>query len=97
MPGDALPHVGIGDKLLHALLFAGLAVFMCRALRLQYPTWTRRAIGGLAILATIAYGCLDEAHQGFVSGRQSEWADVLADGVGAAAASWGWSKARLGT
>lgn len=96
IPGNDLPRVGIGDKLLHALLFAGLAVLTCRALRLQYPAWTGRAVGGLAVLATFAYGCLDEAHQAFVSGRQSELADALADGVGAAVASWGWNQARLG-
>lgn len=96
IPGRDLPQVGMSDKLLHALLFAGLAVLMCRALRLQHPTWTRRAVGGLAVLATFAYGCLDEVHQTFVSGRQPELADALADGVGAAVASWGWHTAKRG-
>lgn len=91
--GDGLPQVGIGDKLLHALVFGGLAVLACRALRLQFPAWSGGAVGGLAVLATFAYGGLDEAHQGFVSGRQSELADALANGVGAVAASWGWNRA----
>ena len=93
IPGADLPQVTISDKLLHGLLFGGLAVLACRALRVQYPTWSGGAVGCLAALSTFAYGCLDEVHQGFVSGRQSDLADVLADGVGAAVASWGWNKA----
>ena len=96
IPGDDLPQMRIGDKLLHALLFGGLAVLTCRALRFQYPKWSGHAVAGVAVLTTFAYGCLDEVHQAFVSGRQSELADALADGVGAAVASWGWNKAKLG-
>ena len=95
IPGDDLPQIGIGDKLVHALVFGGLAILTCRALRLQCPAWSVRAVGGLAVLATLAYGCVDEMHQGFVSGRQPELADALADGVGAALAGWGWKKATL--
>ena len=94
IPGDELPHIGIGDKLAHALVFGGLAVLTCRAIELQNPTLSGRAVAGIAVLATFAYGCLDEGHQAFVSGRQAELADALADGVGAAAASWGWNQAR---
>ena len=96
IPGDDLPQVGIGDKLVHALVFAGLAVLTCRALRSQYPSWSGCAVAGLAVLVTFAYGCLDELHQGFVSGRRSEVADALANGVGAVAAGWGWRKANSG-
>ena len=95
IPGDDLPQVGIGDKLSHALVFGGLAVLTCRALRFQYPTRPVRAIGCLAVLIASAYGCLDEVHQGFVSGRRAELADAMADGVGAAVASWVWSRATL--
>jgi VanZ family protein len=96
IPGDDLPQIRISDKLSHALVFGGLAVLTCRALRFQNPTWSGRAVGGLAVLTTFAYGCLDEVHQAFVSGRQSELADALADGLGAVVASWGWNKAKLG-
>ncbi len=34
-------------------------------------------------IATILYGLSDEFHQSFVPGRNSEWADVLADAMGA--------------
>ena len=95
MPGDDLPRVGIGDKPLHALMYAGLALLTCRALRCQYPQWSGWAVCCLAVPTTFAYGCLDEVHQAWVSGRQSELGDALADGVGAALGSWGWNKAKL--
>ena len=87
-----MPQLRIGDKLLHGLVFGGLAVLICRTLRLQKPTWSQRAVVVLSVLTTVAYGCLDEAHQSFVSERRAELSDVVADGVGALLAGWGWSK-----
>jgi VanZ family protein len=93
IPGNDLPQLKIGDKLVHVLVFGGLAILSCRALRLQKPTWSRQAVAVLSVLATVAYGCLDEGHQSFVSERQAELSDVMADGVGALLAGWGWNKA----
>ena len=93
IPGDDLPPLKMGDKLLHALTFGGLAVLICRVVRLQKPAWPQRAVVALGVLATVAYGCLDEGHQSFVSGRRAELSDVVADGVGALLAAWGWNKA----
>ena len=93
IPGDDLPPLGTSDKLLHAFVFGGLAVLICRVLRLQNPTWSRQAVVVLGVLATIAYGCFDEGRQSFVSGRRAEWSDVVADGVGALLAGWGWGQA----
>ena len=93
IPGDDLPQLGIGDKLLHALAFGGLAVLVCRALRLQNPTWSPRHVVGFGVLAVVVYGGFDEGYQAFVSGRRSELADVMADGMGALLAGWGWRKA----
>lgn len=93
IPGDDLPQLRIGDKLVHLLVFGGLAVLICRALRLQKPTWSQRAVVVLSVLVTVAYGCLDEGHQSFVSERRAELSDVVADGVGALVAAWGWKKA----
>ena len=93
IPGDGLPQLGTSDKLLHAFVFGGLAVLICRALRLQNPAWSRQAVVGLGVLATVAYGCFDEGHQSFVSGRRAELSDVVADGVGALLAGWGWNQA----
>ena len=93
VPGDDLPQIRIGDKLVHVLVFGGLALVICRALRLQKPGWSQGAVVILSVLATIAYGCLDEGHQSFVSERRAELSDVIADGVGALLAGWGWGKA----
>ena len=92
IPGDDLPPLNVGDKLLHALLFGGLTVLICRALRLQKPAWARPAVAVVGVLAAVAYGCLDEGHQSFVSERRAELSDVMADGVGALFAGWGWNK-----
>jgi VanZ family protein len=72
VPGpEGLPGL---DKLAHALAF-GLFVL---PLSIAYPArWFR--IWGLAL----AFGGLIEIVQPFV-GRSNEWADLLADGVGAA-------------
>ncbi len=83
----------IGDKLVHALVFGGLAVLIYRSLRLQKPAWSRQAVVVFGVLATVAYGCLDEGHQSLVSERRAELADVAADGIGALLAGWGWNKA----
>ena len=93
IPGDDLPQLKIGDKLVHALVFGSLAVLICRALKSQKPTWSHRSVVVMSVLATVAYGCFDEAHQSFVSERRAELADVVADGVGALLAGWGWNKA----
>ena len=93
IPGDDLPRLGMGDKLLHALAYGGLAVFVCRALRLQNPTWSPRRVVGIGVLAAVVYGCFDEGYQTFVNERRSELSDVMADGIGALLAGWGWSKA----
>ena len=93
IPGNDLPQLKIGDKLVHVLVFGGLAVLICRALRLQKPTWSRQAVVIFGVLATVAYGCFDEGHQSFVCERQAELSDVMVDGVGALLAGWGWNKA----
>lgn len=83
----------MGDKLMHALTFGGLAVLICRALRLQNPTWSSRRVVGIGVLAVVVYGGFDEGYQTFVSERRSELSDVVADGIGALLAGWEWSKA----
>lgn len=92
-PGNDLPRLKMSDKLVHALAFGGLALLICRALRLQKPAWSQPTVAVLGVLATVAYGCFDEGHQSFVSGRRAELADVVADGVGALLAGGGWNQA----
>ncbi len=61
------------DKIYHILAFACLAF----PLPLVRPRWTV-----WVILGVIAYGGVIEVIQPFF-GRQAEWADLVADGVGA--------------
>ena len=61
------------DKVYHILAFAGLA-FPLPLVRPRLTIWV--------VLGVIAYGGAIEMIQPFF-GRQAEWADLLADGVGA--------------
>jgi len=72
------------DKLAHVLAFGALAA----PLAFAYPRhW--RAVA----LAVLAYGGMIEIVQPF-TGRSAEWADLLADGLGAFLGAWG--AARIG-
>jgi len=75
LPRDVAPQIGLWDKLQHFLAYALLA----SAGVIGYAG-TRRHIllaGGLAIL-----GCLLEAFQRFVPGRDAALGDALANALG---------------
>lgn len=81
------------DKLVHAVLYAGLGSVSLRAVvdRRWSRITARRALD--AVLIAVAYGAFDEFHQSFVAGRQSDLADLIADASGAvtsAVALWLW-------
>ncbi|HUP43039.1 MAG TPA: VanZ family protein [Thermoanaerobaculia bacterium] len=70
-----------GDKLVHALLFAVLAWFLCGSRRGGPAAgW----LAGCFVLA-VAYGGLTEAVQALVVGRDPSLGDLAADALGAAA------------
>ena len=74
---DPPPYIDTGwDKANHLLAFGALAF----AARFALPP--ARWQGTLIVLALLGYGVLIEVLQSFVPGRQAEFADVLADGVG---------------
>lgn len=61
------------DKIYHGLAFASLA----------FPlTFVRPSVGGWVMLGVIIYGGAIELVQPYF-GRQAEWADLAADGIGA--------------
>lgn len=64
---------GGSDKVYHILAFAGLAFPLPLVLQ-RLTVWV--------MLGVIAYGGAIEVIQPFF-GRQSEWADLVADGIGA--------------
>jgi VanZ family protein len=70
------------DKLVHFSLYATLATLALRALTLRAPgsSTTVRCAGIFALV--VAFGLFDEATQP-ITGRDFDWFDWLADGVGA--------------
>lgn len=92
LPGSATPvgpawlirfAAAGGDKLVHALLFFGLALLTVRALR---PLDPRRALGW-SIALGILWASLSEWIQRRVAYRDASLADVAADLVGVALAA----------
>jgi VanZ family protein len=93
VPGARLPSIGVSDKLLHAVEFGGLTFLLCRALRAQAPTRSRRTIALIGVAAAVCYGVIDEGHQLLVNQRIADMADLAADSGGALLAAWGWAQA----
>jgi VanZ family protein len=79
-------HVPSLDKLTHAAYFFLTAAFAVRAARFGHG-WSRVKTFVVVVFATLAYGVFDEWHQSLVPERDVEIADVLADVLGAVAAS----------
>lgn len=78
LPTASLPPVHSGwDKADHALAWLALGLLGMSA----WPARTAWVLAGL-----LAYGGAIELLQGMTTWRQAEWADLLADGVGLAAA-----------
>src|SRR5688572_2971072 len=78
---------GPSDKLIHAAVYAGLAVLLVRALAggWRQPVGVPTAL--LAAAVAVVYGITDEVHQYFVPLRTMDAADIVADAAGAAAAA----------
>lgn len=78
-----LPEI-LGDKALHLIEYAVLAVLTYRAFRWAAgPAAARQAVI-LTIAAASFYGMTDEIHQAFVPFRESSWLDWVADTIGGA-------------
>lgn len=84
LPGDKIVEIW-SDKVWHALAFLTLMVWFAGV----YPRSRWRYV----FLALLCYGLLIEGLQSFTPNRHVEFADVVANNVGAAL---GWVLARLG-
>lgn len=85
LSGTAGPQAGswsfVGlDKIGHFVVFGLLGIAWSRCLRLPGPDWHRLV---LATALTACFGLLDELHQFHNPERFFEWADLLADAIGA--------------
>ncbi len=83
------------DKVAHAVIFGGLAALTAWGLYRVLSHWPLSRVLLLAVLFTTIYGAIDEAHQWFVPGRQSDVLDLCADLLGASVAAW-WLSYPLG-
>jgi VanZ family protein len=100
IPSDKIPDLGIlhYDKVIHFLLYVSLCAFTYRAIKYQnkFQFLSKHSML-LSVLLTAGYGALDEIHQYFVPGRNSEVNDFLADTLGGLiciASIWLWPKIR---
>ncbi|MBN1504555.1 MAG: VanZ family protein [Candidatus Eisenbacteria bacterium] len=76
------PHM---DKAAHLAEYGVLGLLVGRAFRRASPHFVTKFWFGLAIIATMAVGLLDEAFQSTVPGRESSRTDFTADAIGAMA------------
>ncbi|RMH09828.1 MAG: hypothetical protein D6704_00540 [Nitrospirae bacterium] len=88
--GDALPE--FNDKILHGFEYGLFGILWYRGFRYGMGEKGAQYAAILAIVASILYGMSDEYHQWFVPLRTPEFADLLADGVGAAVGVFTWQR-----
>lgn len=85
VPVSNLPSVAVSDKLKHFGAFLGLSVLLSLTLIYQNKILLfKKYFMIAAFIISSIYGLLDEIHQSFVPGRNSEFLDWFADSVGAA-------------
>ena len=85
IPGPAFPQIRfpLADKVVHALIYAVLAVCLAIPLhRIRVQFGWGRVIAAATVLAGL-YGVTDEFHQRFTPFRSSDPWDVVADTLGA--------------
>ncbi|HZH49697.1 MAG TPA: VanZ family protein [Nitrospira sp.] len=85
-PEEELPKFlfdKLGDKLLHVIEYAVLALLCYRAFRWAAAPRVAQQAVLLAIVTASFYGMTDEVHQAFVPFRESSWLDWVADTAGA--------------
>jgi VanZ family protein len=80
LPLGAIPFK---DKGIHVAEYGVLSALYAYAIHKTWPlqSWLRTLM--FAALLTFAWGYLDELHQAFVPGRNSDAMDLLADSIGA--------------
>jgi VanZ family protein len=83
-PGSAYPQTEVvgADKMVHLVLY-GVLAGLCTRGWARGTSWRSWALIAASAALAALYGMSDEFHQRFVPGRNADWADVLADAVGA--------------
>lgn len=93
LPEEDMPSFPGADKVVHAVMFGGLALVALFDLRLSM----RRRLGlgvciVVTVLSTVLGGCIELLQQAMSMGRGADWLDFLADAVGALAALILWRR-----
>lgn len=88
LPGSALPHVSLFDKLhidkvVHFFLFGGTVILLAYGLHRQQKHVNIPALVGLAVAATLYGLAIEFIQKYFIPNRSFELMDVVADGAGA--------------
>ncbi|MDB4516167.1 VanZ family protein, partial [Crocinitomicaceae bacterium] len=87
-PGTDTPMLfPLQDKLIHAVVFAILGFLAMGALEAAAHGYHGWQVWLIAALVTL-YAMLDEFHQRFVPGRESDVFDVMADVIGGLLGIW---------
>lgn len=83
IPGGSFPPLfPMADKVVHGVLYAGLGIALMRALHYSWGGFSV-LMGCAGLLVALIYGVTDEWHQWYIPGRSTEFADLVADGIGA--------------
>jgi VanZ family protein len=77
----------VSDVSLHSLAYCGLTLLLIRALSASQWSSVTPVTLAAAWIAAVAYGVTDEWHQSFVPHRQPDVRDVIANAIGALAAT----------
>jgi len=86
LPAAHVPSFDVSDKIKHFCAFFGLSVLLSLTLLYQDKvSLFKKYFLVAALFISSLYGLLDEIHQSFVPGRNSEFLDWVADSLGAAA------------
>ncbi|MBO8142103.1 MAG: VanZ family protein [Firmicutes bacterium] len=84
-PGDQAARwnfLRLPDALLHSGAYLGLGLISHFAFAGTFR-WRFGKTAAAAVMLSVLYGAVDEAHQAWVPGRDPSWSDLAADGIGA--------------
>jgi VanZ family protein len=94
-PDEDLPKFlfeKLGDKVLHMIEYAVLAIFCYRAFRRAAGSFAAANAVLFAIVTASLYGATDEVHQAFVPFRTATWLDWVADTAGSVVGAVGFHR-----
>lgn len=83
LPLKSVPSIGLSDKLMHTVAYAGLAVLLYLTLKFQnkYELFKKAPVVFTFVIGMI-YAVVDELHQLLIPGRKCDIIDIIADSIG---------------